>query len=217
MRRRRRRMYKQKTCVSLIKRNATPVYFSLLWGSTLIEKKKRRVEKERGITFRRDVESRTFSITRKKKGECCVLHLFFSPPPEKKKKREKTSKSRRRSSVVWWTREKRKRRALAPPLLLIQAHLCLGNMIGIHYIGSVNKQANKQKTTVRDVIKKKKKLNLTPLDTSRSQYLYLRFRISRTSHELISPNTTSTTNEDNELRQQATNICRPSQRKRKRE
>ena len=30
-------------------------------------------------------------------------------------------------------------------------------MIGIHYIGSVNKQANKQKTTVKDVIKKKKK------------------------------------------------------------
>lgn len=85
-------MYKQKTCVSLIKRNATPVYFSLLWGSTLIEKKKRRVEKERGITFRRDVESRTFSITRKKKGGCCVLHLFFSPPPEKKKRERRHQK-----------------------------------------------------------------------------------------------------------------------------
>lgn len=82
-------MYKQKTCSSLIKRNATPVYFSPLRGSTLVGKKKgkkRRVEKERGITFRRDVESRTFSITRKKKGECCVLHFFFSPPLEKKKR-----------------------------------------------------------------------------------------------------------------------------------
>ena len=158
-----------------------------------------------------------FLYYKKKKRRVLRAPFVFLSASRKKKKREKTSKSRRRSSVVWWTREKRKRRALAPPLLLIQAHLCLGNMIGIHYIGSVNKQANKQKTTVRDVIKKKKKLNLTPLDTSRSQYLYLRFRISRTSHELISPNTTSTTNEDNKLRQQATNRCRPSQRKRKRE